>query len=162
MQAEGKLEVSRDTYKNLVVSGMRPLCPPNYIDLWLQSFTRRTVEKSDMDLTLPLKDQETTEVVKVVASVRWISCFMALLNGSLALRLKKNIPSSKSTATLGRFTCSCSSSSTTTATTCESRPPLLLKKSFPPMWVLMLQGHQQRLLPPILSMMTGMATLSLM
>ncbi|KAF9644717.1 hypothetical protein BDM02DRAFT_877024 [Thelephora ganbajun] len=53
MQAKGKVKISKNTYKNLSIS---------YIHL--------IVESSDFDMNLLLKDQELTEVAKVIAAIK--------------------------------------------------------------------------------------------
>ncbi|KAF9781750.1 hypothetical protein BJ322DRAFT_1111676 [Thelephora terrestris] len=52
MQYKGKVEVSKETYNSLI----------NYIHF--------AVKASKIDMGLPLKDQETVEVVRVIASVQ--------------------------------------------------------------------------------------------
>ncbi|KAF9643472.1 hypothetical protein BDM02DRAFT_3132408 [Thelephora ganbajun] len=52
MQVKGKVKISKNTYKNLI----------SYIHL--------VVESSDFDMNLPLKNQELTEVAKVITAIK--------------------------------------------------------------------------------------------
>jgi hypothetical protein len=78
MQADGKVNVSRTTYKNLIVSRPGWFCSLNCVNLQLQGYVCFTIDVS-LDVELPLKDQGMVEVVKAIVSVCQISCCIAIM-----------------------------------------------------------------------------------
>jgi hypothetical protein len=95
MQADGKVEVSRTTYKNLIVSRPGWSCSLDCVNLQPQSYVRFAVDVS-LDKELPFKDQEMADLVKVIASVCQISCCIAIMMVSNILsifhKVKANYP----------------------------------------------------------------------
>ena len=75
MQGKGKkkLTITKDTYNGLIVSGSEWFHLPDHTNPQPQSYIHKGVEASNLNMDLPLKDQETVEVVKVVAFVCQIS-----------------------------------------------------------------------------------------
>jgi len=72
MEADGKVDLTEDTYNELVVSEWEQFYSLIHTDLWLQASIKPTVGKSDMDTNLRYRDQDQAVVVLVVASVRRI------------------------------------------------------------------------------------------
>ena len=75
MQGKGKkkLTVMKDMYNGLIISGSEQFHLPDHTNPQLQSYIHKGVKASNLNMDLPLKDQETVEVVKVVAFVCQIS-----------------------------------------------------------------------------------------
>ena len=114
MQGKGKkkLTVTKDTYNGLIVSRLDWFHLLDRANPQRQSYIHKGVGASNLNMDLPLKDQETVEVVKVVAFVRQIShcspgCSVIC---SPSPRLKTSTPSLRATSTTGQFTCSCDNS----------------------------------------------------
>ena len=82
MQDEGNVDLNKDTYNNLIVSGLAWPNALNCIDPGFQSYLHNTVILSGIDMNLPFKDQDMVEVAKVVAVVRQTHFFIAVLLGN--------------------------------------------------------------------------------
>jgi len=74
MGADGKVEITKDEYNNLLVSRLGGFQLLNHTNLRWQNSIHIAVLSSGFDMSLPLKEQETVEVAKVIAYVRRTSC----------------------------------------------------------------------------------------
>ena len=83
MQADGEVDLDKNTYKNLIVSKPEQLHSPNNINIRLQGTIQTSIRASNMDIELPYKDQAQEEIVLVIASVRLVSPCLVSLHRSL-------------------------------------------------------------------------------
>jgi len=104
MRAEGKIDLDKGTYKNLIVSKPDQLCSLHHTDTWLQASVQTAVRASDMDIDLPLRDQAQEVVVLVIASVCRALSHPHIPSpfADLLTRSSKSTLSSRSIAVLGR------------------------------------------------------------
>jgi hypothetical protein len=73
MKANGKVKITKATYKNLIVSRLGGLHLSKHANFWWQNSIHLAVESSGFDMSLPLREQETVELAKVIAYVRQAS-----------------------------------------------------------------------------------------
>ena len=93
MQVKGKVELTEGMYGSLRVS--KPERPYFLIhaDFLLQSSVHEVIRKSNIDTMLPFRDQEQTEVVLVIASVRQATLCHSIPHSLLTSRqIKEQYP----------------------------------------------------------------------
>jgi len=104
MNVKDRVKLDKATYKGLIVSLPGPLCSRNYTNSYQQNYIHFTVKASGIDMEIPLKDQETVEVVRVVAAVCQVLHYVFFIH--LSIRSKNITHSLRSTAMHGRSICS--------------------------------------------------------